>query len=57
MKLYKMVELSAIDERQEDEERNIIKKTQIQLLKKEQEAGEASTLLDNRQQNVVEVES
>ena len=52
-----MVELAAIDERQEDEERNIIRKTQIQLREEEQEAGEASTLLDDRQQNVVEVES
>ena len=51
-----MVELAAIDERQEDKERNIIKKTQIQLLKEEQEAGEASTLLDDRQQTVVEAE-
>ena len=49
-----MVEIAAIDERREDKERNIIKKTQIQLRKEDEEAGEARTLLDDMQQNVDE---
>ena len=40
-----MVELAAIDERQEDKERNIIKKTHTQLRQEEEEAEETRTLL------------
>ena len=49
-----MVQLAAIDERQEDKERNIIKKTLKQLRKNEEEANEARTLLDDMQRNVDE---
>ena len=52
-----MVELAAIDERREDKERNIIKKTQIQLRKEDEEAEEARTLLDDMQPNVVDAKS
>ena len=38
-----MVEFAAIDERQEDKERNIIKKTLKQLCKDEEEAEGART--------------
>ena len=52
-----MVELAAIDERREDKERKIIKKTQIQLREEEEEAEEARTLLDDMQPNVVDAKS
>ena len=52
-----MVELAAIDERQEDKERKIIKKTQIQLREDEEEAEEGRMLLDDMQPNVVDAKS
>ena len=53
----KMVELAAIDERQEDKERNTIKKTLAQLCKEEAEAEEARTLLYDMQQILDEADA
>ena len=55
--LYKMIETSAKDEKQEDKERSIIKKTLQQLRKAEDEADEAHALLNDMQQNVDEAEA
>ena len=55
--LYKMVELAAIDERQEDKERNITKKTLKQLSTEEDETEEARTLLYDLQHNVDEADA
>ena len=52
-----MIEIATKDEKQEDNERNIFKKTLKQLRKEEDEADEARTLLDDMQQNVDEVEA
>ena len=54
---FKMVELAAIDERQEDKERNIIKKTLKQLRKDDEGAEEARTLLCDMHQNVDEADA
>ena len=55
--LHKMIEIAAKDEKQEDNERNIIQKTLKQLRKEEDEADEARTLLDYMQQNVDDTEA
>ena len=55
--LYKMIEIDTKDEKQEDTERNIIKKTLRQLRTEEDEADEVRTLLDDMQQNVDEAEA
>ena len=49
-----MIEIVANEEKQEDNERNIIKKTLAQVCEEEGEADEARTLLDDMQQNVDE---
>ena len=54
---FKRVQLAEIDERQEDKERNIIKKTLKQIRKDEEEAKEARTLLDDMQRNVDEADA
>ena len=56
-KLYKMVEIAANDERQVDNERNIIKKTLKQRCDEEYAADEARALLHDMQQNVDEAEA
>ena len=55
--LYKMIEITAKDEKQEDNERTIIKKTLKQLCEEEDEADEARALLEEMQQNVDEAEA
>ena len=52
-----MIEITAKDEKQEDNERTIIKQTLEQLCKEEDEADEACALLDEMQQNVDETEA
>ena len=52
-----MIEIVANDEKQEDNERNIIKKTLKHLCKEEVEADEARALLRDMQQNVDEAEA
>ena len=54
---YKMTEIVANDEMQEDNERNIIKKTLEQFSKEQDEADEARALLHDLHQNVDEVEA
>ena len=49
-----MIEIDTKDEKQEDTERNIIKKTLRHIRKKEDDADEARTLLNDMQQNVDE---
>ena len=50
--LYKMTEIAAKDEKQEDKERNIIKKTLKQLRNEEEVAEEARTSLYDMQHDV-----
>ena len=54
--LYNIIEIAANDEKQEDNERNIIKKTLKQLCKEVDDADEARPLLHGMQQNVEEAE-
>ena len=52
--LYKMVELAAIDERQEDKERSMLKDVLKQLQKEREEDDEARALIEEMQQNLGE---